>query len=163
LWMNALLTSRGHRFLPLLAMGCVLFGLPQRASAGMFNSRLTDRPTLALAGLSTIGLTARVVYESQGEKESKMHEGEQGHPSPLAALMLTLIIPAGTVADSPSPPPPPPPPPPPQQTTSTPPPTVPPGGGVVSSTPEPGALLLALTGGGTAMLTWLRRRRAVNN
>jgi hypothetical protein len=165
--MNALWTYRGRRFLPLLAMGYVLTGLPLGANAGMLSSRLTDRATLALASPSPRGLTARIVYQSQGENQPQLRPTELSRPAALAALALISIIPAGTlpVISDGSPPPPEPPPPnptptPPPPPPPTPPPPTTPGGGHIASTPEPGTLMLALTGCGSGILTWLRRRRA---
>lgn len=168
--MNAFLTSPGRRFLPFLAIGCLLADLPSPARAGMLNSRLTDQATLALSSASALCQTARVVYDSQGESQLRLRDAQSSRPNAVAALVLTLIIPAGTtpvIPDwPPSPPPPLPPPPPPAPPPPTPPPppppppTPPPGGGHVAGAPEPRALVLALTGSGSAFLAWLRRRRA---
>jgi hypothetical protein len=165
--MNANLTLRGRRILPLLALGVVLAAPPSPIHAGMLTSRLTDRATLVVLGLTACCPTAHIVYEAQAANQPKAPNAkQQSRSSALAALMLTLVIPAGTVpemSDSPPPPPPPSPPGPPGPPGSTD--STPPGGGQTSggptppSTPEPGTLMLALTGAATAMLPWLRRRR----
>jgi hypothetical protein len=160
--MNAFLTFRGRRFLPLLAMCCVLAGFPRNAHADLLTSRLTNRATLTSTGSAAPIQAARVVYESQGENDPPVRAVESSPHGALAAAALILVIPAGTMAVSFNAAPPPPPPPPP--TTS--PPTSPGDGhtsGVppTSGTPEPGSLVLALTGSGTMLLGWLRRRRSV--
>lgn len=173
--MNALWTLRGRRFLPLLAMGYVLAGLPFGAQAGPMSIRLTDWAVLALANPTARGLTARVVYESQGENPPRVRDVSARPSGALAALTLISIIPAGTmpvIADGSPPPPAPPPaspppppsaPPPPPPSQPPPPPPTNPGGGHIASTPEPGTLMLALSGGGSVLLVWLRRRRAKSN
>jgi hypothetical protein len=173
--MNAFLTLPSRRFLPLLAMGCILTSLPASAYAGLLNIWPADRAALAWATPCVCGPTAQVIYASQ-DFPTRLPR-PQGRPLPAqqvdntAALLLTLIIPAGTmpvIADAPSlppppppplPPPPPPPPPPPSSPPPPPPPPPPPGGGHIAGSPEPGTLVLALTGSGTALLVWLRRRR----
>jgi hypothetical protein len=64
--MDAFMTSRGRRFLPLLAMRFTLPSLPIHARA----SCLTDRATLARTVFTGSGLSALVVYESQGGYEA---------------------------------------------------------------------------------------------
>jgi hypothetical protein len=178
--MNVLVTSRGRRLLPLLAMGCVFAGWPGFAQADLLTSRLTDRASLARSDSDVRGSSARVVFASQEPEAIKPDKAELARQQALAALALILVVPAGTmpmIAEVPTPPPPPPPQP--QQTTPTPTPTD--GhpttggsstnggttGGHISggptptvSNPEPGSLVLALTGSGTALLAWLRRRRS---
>lgn len=164
--MNAFVTSRGRRFLPLLAMCCLLAGLPLSAHAGLLTSRMSDGATLTSTDSSAPGLAARVVYESQGKNQSQVPATENSFRGALAVAALILIVPAGTAAVSSQSAPPPPPPPPPSSSS----PDLPPGGGHISggpppggpstnSTPEPGSILLALTGCGAALLVWLRRRR----
>jgi len=162
--MNAFMTVPGRRFLPLLAMGCILAGLPSSTRAGLLSSSLTERAALDLSNPSASGLTTRVVYESQGGNPPRMRGPKSSRSHALAALAFTMIIPAGTtpvIADAPAPPPPPPPPPPTSPPSSSPstPSTPTPGGGQAAGTPEPGSLVLALTGSGAALLVWLRRRK----
>jgi hypothetical protein len=169
--MNATLNPPSHRFLPLLAMCCLLAGLPSSARAGILVSQLTDRATLALTSASAPGLTARIVYESQGENRHPVRDTKRNLSSAFSALALALVIPAGTapvIPNTPSPPPPslPPPPapppslpPPPPPILSSPPPSPSPGGHVFG-TPEPGSLVLALSGSGAALLAWLGCRRS---
>jgi hypothetical protein len=158
--MNAFSTFRGRRLLPFLAMCCLLAGLPMRAHGGLLTSRLADRASLTTTDSSAPDLTARVIYESQGENESQKHAPEHSFHGVLAAAALILVVPAGTASvfsQTRVPPPPPPHTPTTSSTTSS---TTPPGGHTSGgSTPEPGSLVLALTGSSTALLVWLRRRR----
>ncbi len=162
--MNAFLIPSGFRFLPILAVGCLLAGLPSSVRAGLLISQLTDGGTPALAVASASSATTRLVYQSQGENQPRSHDKGNHSLNAIVPLALTLVVPAGTMPVTldtpapPSPPPPPlPPPPPPPPSLPTPPPSPPPGG-LVSGVPEPGSLGLALTGIGTALLTWLCRQ-----
>lgn len=164
--MDVSLSYRGGRFLPLLAMACIVTALPAPAHADLFTSRLTDRASFAPIGPSASGSTARVVYESAEEKKPEVPDGKRHSPRMLTALTLILIVPAGTLpvgfgtSSQPLPPPPSPP-----HISSSSPPSTAPGGGTIggggsspsSGTPEPGTLLLMLTGCGTTLLGWLRR------
>jgi hypothetical protein len=165
--MNATLSFRGRRLLPLLVMSCGFACYPASAQADLLTSRLTDKSnpsqTEALAGSAS----AQVVYRSRredGTTEEDSERGESRRVSTLPALAVIMVFPPF------QPPPPPPPPPPP--VIQPPPVVVPPppsdgGTGHVSGgptppsgTPEPASLILALTGSGTAaFLTLVRRRR----
>src|SRR6185312_9728594 len=76
LWMNAFLTKPGRRFLPLLAMSCLLAGLPTEGRAGLLTSRLTDRTTVLSTNSSAAGPSVQVVYESQEGSVSRVRDAE---------------------------------------------------------------------------------------
>jgi hypothetical protein len=169
LWMNATLTSRGRRLLPLLAICCGLASFPAPAQAGILVSHLTDKATPSQADALAGRTAARVVYQSRREEEETAEEAPHSERpvfGALPALAVILVIPAGTlpvtqptIGSVPNPPPPPP------SSGGSPPPDG--GGGHVSGgggggpqgSPEPASLILALTGSGMAGLLALARRR----
>ena len=163
--MNAFLTSRGRRVLPLLAIGCLLVSLPTGVRADLLTSRLTDHAALTSNDSSAPGLFVSVVYESQGKTASQERDTEPNPRGAMTAAALIFVVPAGTMPTMPviaethrrrlhrrllhRP----------AASTAPPPPPTRPNGPPTNNNPEPGSLVLALTGSGTAWLIWLRRRR----
>src|SRR5690242_16972829 len=99
LWMNATLTSRGRRLLPLLVICCGLTSLPAPAHAGILVSHLTDKATPSQADALAGRISVRVVYQCRREEEATAEEApptERPAFGALPALAMILIIPAGT-------------------------------------------------------------------
>jgi hypothetical protein len=94
--MNAFATLRGRRFLPLLAMGCVLAGSATMVRADQLTSRLTDRPSPDSADDTARGPSARLFFASQGAAQTMTSAVHTAPSNALAALATVLIIPAGT-------------------------------------------------------------------
>ena len=170
--MNATLSFRGRRLLPLLVISCGFAGFPASAQADLLTSRLTDKSIPSQTEAFTGSISAHVVYRSRRENGSTEEDSERGElrrVGVLSALAVIMVFPPFQPPSLPSFPPPPPPPAPPP--VIQPPPVVvtpPPDGGTghvsggptpPSGTPEPASLFLALTGSGAAGLLALVRRR----